>query len=204
MKVEQYDLKNKVVDSKIELNDSVWSVKLNPDLIAQVSFVYQSNMRAGLSHAKTKGDVSGGGRKPWKQKGTGRARSGSTRSPLWKGGGVTFAPNDRNWSKRINAKMKISALKMMLSERLADKHVKFVVLDDGAKLSDYREAFVSEKSKVMVVTDNKELYFALRNLPKVEVVSPLTLNAYDVLKFNVMVFESSAVAKLEGRFTNEK
>jgi large subunit ribosomal protein L4 len=204
MKAEQYDLKNSKLEVKLDLNDSIWSVKLNPDLISQVSYVYQSNARVGLSHAKTKGDVSGGGRKPFKQKGTGRARAGSIRSPIWRGGGVTFAPNNVNWSKRINSKMKASALKMMLSERLADKHIKFVLVADDAKLADYRAAFIDEKGKLLVVTDNKEMYFALRNLTNVTVVSPSTINAYDVLKFASLVIDSTAVAKLEERFTDGK
>ena len=110
------------------LNPNVWEVPFNADLIAQVLFVYNNNERKGTVHVKSRGDVSGGGKKPWKQKGTGRARQGSTRSPLWKGGGVTFASNNRNYSRKINKKMTKKATCIMLSERLREKALEFVSL----------------------------------------------------------------------------
>ena len=124
-----------MADKKIEtkqetkLNPQVWGVELNHDLVAQVLYVYMSNERKGTASAKTRGEVSGGGRKPWRQKGTGRARQGSIRSPLWRKGGVTFVPTNRNWKKKINNKMAKKATCMMLSERLKEKKLEFVNID---------------------------------------------------------------------------
>ena len=203
MKVEQFDFNNKKLEQKLELNDSVWAVPLKKDLVAQMVYVFQSNKRLGLAHAKTRGDVSGGGKKPWKQKGTGRARSGSTRSPLWTKGGVTFVPNNRNWTKRINTKMKVLATKMVLSMKLADGSLRFVTVNDDAKLADYR-ALVAEKGRKLLISDNKQVFFAVRNVNEAEVVSPETMSAYDLLKAKDVVVDSAVVAKLEARLTNGK
>lgn len=203
MKVEQFNLKNKKLESKLDLNDAVWSVPFNADLVAQVLHVYQSNKRTGLAHAKTRAEVRGGGRKPWAQKGTGRARAGSIRSPLWKGGGVTFVPSHRNWSKRINSKMKGLASKMVLSKILADKDLKFVEINEKAELSDIR-SLADGKVRILVVTDNKNVYFALRNVTKVEVVSAALVNSQDLVKAKEVVVDTTAVAKLEERLANGK
>lgn len=203
MKVEQFDLKNKQMESKADLNKDVWLVPFNADLVSQVLYVYQNNKRTGLAHAKTRAGVRGGGRKPWAQKGTGRARAGSIRSPLFRGGGVTFVPNNRNWSKRLNAKMKTSATKMVLSKSLEDKDLRFVDITEKAKLADIR-ALASTQGRLLVVTDNKNVYFALRNVPMVEVVNSNLLNAQDVVKAKEIVVDVNSIAKLEERLTNGK
>lgn len=203
MKIEQFNLKNKKLESKVDLNDAVWSVPFNADLVAQVLHVYQSNRRTGLAHAKTRADVRGGGRKPWAQKGTGRARAGSIRSPLWKGGGVTFVPNNRNWSKRINSKMKVLASKMVLSKTLADKDLKFVEINEKTELSDIR-SLADGKVRMLVVTDNKNVYFALRNVSKVEVVSTALVNSQDLVKAKEVVIDTATIAKLEERLIDGK
>lgn len=197
MKFEVLDLKGKKVED-IELKDSVWAMRYNADLVAQCIYVYRSNQRSATAHAKTKGEVSGGGRKPWRQKGTGRARAGSSRSPLWVGGGVTFVPSNRNWSKRLNRGMKAKALSIMLSSRLSDGALSFISGVDGLE----RSAFEKDSSVVLVV-DNAKAVLKFRNVQGVSVVSPLDLNVMDVVGSRKLIVDKEAVAKLEERLGNE-
>lgn len=183
----------------IELNDSVWSVPFNGDLVAQCVYVYRSNQRSGDANAKTRSQVSGGGRKPWKQKGTGRARVGSIRSPLWVGGGVTFSPSERNWKKKIPKKMKTQALSIMLSKRLKDQEVKFV-----KDLSSAERSELADVKGLTVVTDNKEVYLKFRNMDNTQIVDPKDLNVYGVLAARNLIVDESAVAKLEERLSDGK
>jgi len=203
MKFEQFDLKGKKLESKLTLNDSVWAAPMNEDLLSQALYVYQNNTRTGLAHAKTRGDVRGGGRKPWAQKGTGRARAGSIRSSIWKGGGVTFVPNYRNWSKRLNTKMKRTATRIILSKKLADGNVKFVDITEKKKLAEYR-VLINDHGKDLIVSDNKNVFFAVRNTEGTQVASSLTVSLFDLLKATNVTIDVSALAKLEERFTNVK
>jgi len=203
MKFEQFDLKGKKLEAKLDLNNLVWDVPMNEDLLSQALYVYQNNTRTGLAHAKTRADVRGGGRKPWAQKGTGRARSGSIRSPIWKGGGVTFVPNYRNWSKRLNAKMKKIATRVILSKKLVDGNVKFINIATKVKLAEYR-ALVNEKNNELVISDNKNVFFAVRNTERTQVASTSTVSLFDLLKATNVIIDVLSLAKLEERLTNVK
>jgi large subunit ribosomal protein L4 len=203
MKFEKFDLKGKKMETKVTLNDVVWAAPMNEDLLSQALYVYQNNTRTGLAHAKNRADVRGGGRKPWAQKGTGRARAGSIRSPIWRGGGVTFVPNYRNWSKRLNTKMKRAATRIILSKRLADGNIKFVEVAEKVKLTEYRK-LITEKGKHLVISDNKNVFFAIRNTEGAQVASSDTVSLYDILKSINIIVDVASIAKLEERLSNVK
>lgn len=194
MKVPVVNTKLNKSDNSVNLNEEVWAVNFNADLIAQVVDIYKSNRRAGTAHAKSRGMVRGGGRKPWAQKGTGRARQGSIRSPIWVGGGVTFVPNKRNWNKKITKRTRRESLKISLSKRLADETLYFVDLAaDTAK--DLSGLF----KKVLVIVDEKDVYLKLRNIKGVEVIRPDDVNTMDVVSFENIIVAVEAVDKLEAR-----
>ena len=188
----------KATEKAVKLNDAVWGAKVNPDLVAQVVNVYRSNKRSSNASVKDRGQVSGGGRKPWRQKGTGRARHGSTRSPIWVGGGVTFGPTGRNWKRTVNKKMKLAALASVLSERLAAEEVYFV---DGKNID--RKLVAAEKS-ALVVTNNPDVYKAVRNVEKVAVQNSSELNALDAMSGRKVFFDVESIEKLEERYSNGK
>lgn len=194
MKVNVLDKNLKKSEVTAELNESVWSEKYNGDLVAQAVYVYSSNARTGNASAKGKGDVSGGGRKPWKQKGTGRARHGSSRSPLWVGGGVTFSPAGKNWNRSLNRKMKLKALAVVLSDRLRKENLMIADLK-GAD----RNAF-DVNSSYLVVTDSDDVRLKLRNLGNLKVVRSVSLNAKNALSGKQLVFDLSSLESLEKRF----
>ncbi|MDD3474719.1 MAG: 50S ribosomal protein L4 [Candidatus Dojkabacteria bacterium] len=196
----------KKIETKKEtkLDPKVWEVELNPDLIAQVLYVYMNNERKGTATAKTRGDVSGGGKKPWRQKGTGRARQGSIRSPLWTKGGVTFVPTNRNWKRKINSKMAKKATCMMLSDRLREKKLEFVNIDKK-DLKALRENIVKNSGKkTLVVSINKELQLAVRNLTNVKFVDSMKLNAKHVVDSSKVLVDQDSVKVLEERLINGK
>jgi len=187
-----------------KLNPKIWKVELNPDLVAQVLYVYMSNARKGTATTKTRGEVSGGGKKPWKQKGTGRARQGSIRSPLWRKGGVVFGPTNRNWKKKINSKMAKKATCMMLSERLKEKELEFVNIDKK-NFKDLRKDIVKNSGKkTLVVSTNKELQLAVRNLTKINFVDSMKLNAKHIVDSTKVLIDQDSVKVLEERLTNGK
>ena len=188
-------------EQEVKLNKNVWEVPFNGDLIAQVLYVYMSNERKGTSNAKTRGDVSGGGRKPWKQKGTGRARSGSIRSSIWVGGGVTFVPNDKNWSKKINKQMARKATCIMLSERLRKEELSFVTIPE----TDTRKALDKQiAEKALVISENTNVKRNLKNLENVTVVDPKKLNTKHLAAVKNVLVDQEAVKILEERLTNGK
>ena len=186
---------------EVKLNPIVWEAPYNGDLVAQVLYVYMSNERKGTSNAKTRGDVRGGGRKPWKQKGTGRARSGSTRSPLWVGGGVTFTPNDKNWSKKINKQMARKATCIMLSERLRKEVLNFVTMPK----EEIRKA-LEEKigKKALIVTANVDVKKSLGNVENVTVITPEKVNTKHLVSARNILVDQDAVNILEERLTDGK
>ncbi|HAM37485.1 MAG: 50S ribosomal protein L4, large subunit ribosomal protein L4 [candidate division WS6 bacterium GW2011_GWC1_36_11] len=186
---------------EVKLNPIVWEAPFNGDLVAQVLYVYMSNERKGTSNAKTRGDVRGGGRKPWKQKGTGRARVGSTRSPLWVGGGVTFTPNDKNWSKKINKQMARKATCIMLSERLRNEVLNFVTMPK----EEIRKA-LEEKvgKKALVITNNVEVKRSLNNVEDITVITPAKINTKHLVSARNILVDQDAVKILEERLTNGK
>lgn len=185
---------------QVKLNPLVWEVPFNEDLIAQVLYVYNSNERKGTVKQKTRGEVSGGGKKPWKQKGTGRARHGSIRSPLWIGGGVTFAASDKNFKRKINKKMSKKATKIMLSERLRNKDLEFVKMTP-AKAKKLRQEI---KENTLVISSDAGLTLTLRNSEKAKSLSPEKLNAKHLVRARKVFVDEQAVKVLEERLTNEK
>ena len=184
----------------LELNDAVFGVEVNEHLVHMAVVRQLANKRQGTQKAKTRSEVSGGGRKPWRQKGTGHARQGSTRAPQWTGGGVAFAPVPRDYSFKMNKKERRIALKSALTTRVQEN--KLVVLDelklDAIKTKDMQNVLNNLKvEKAMVVTDNENVIVSARNIPNVITASVGTLNVFDILKYNTVVLDKAAVAKVE-------
>ncbi len=184
----------------LELNDAVFGVEVNEHLVHMAVVRQLANKRQGTQKAKTRSEVSGGGRKPWRQKGTGHARQGSTRAPQWTGGGVVFAPVPRDYSFKMNKKERRIALKSALTTRVQEN--KLVVLDelklDTIKTKDMQNVLNNLKvEKAMVVTDNENVIVSARNIPNVITASVGTLNVFDILKYNTVVLDKAAVAKVE-------
>ena len=184
----------------LELNDAVFGVEVNEHLVHMAVVRQLANKRQGTQKAKTRSEVSGGGRKPWRQKGTGHARQGSTRAPQWTGGGVVFAPVPRDYSFKMNKKERRIALKSALTTRVQEN--KLVVLDelklDAIKTKDMQNVLNNLKvEKAMVVTDNENVIVSARNIPNVITASVGTLNVFDILKYNTVVLDKAAVTKVE-------
>ena len=199
--VSVYNIEGKEVGS-IELNDAVFGVEINEHLVHMAVVNQLANNRKGTQSAKTRSEVSGGGRKPWRQKGTGHARQGSTRAPQWTGGGVVFAPKPRDYSFKMNKKEKRYALLSALSSKVADS--KIVVLDefklDEVKTKKFVEVMDNLKvSKALVVIEgeNKNVVLSGRNIPTVKISATNEINTYDVLKYDTLVVTKAAVEKLE-------
>ena len=199
--VSVYNMEGKEVGS-IELNDAVFGVEVNEHLVHMAVVNQLANNRQGTQSAKTRSEVSGGGRKPWRQKGTGHARQGSTRAPQWTGGGVVFAPKPRDYSFKMNKKEKRLALLSALSSKVNDS--KIVVLDefklDEIKTKKFAEVMNNLKvSKALVVLEgeNKNVVLSGRNIPTVKVSAANEINTYDILKYDTLVVTKAAVARLE-------
>lgn len=200
-KVSVYNMEGKQVGD-IELSDAVFGVEVNEHIIHRAVLSQLANNRQGTQSAKTRAEVRGGGRKPWKQKGTGHARQGSTRSPQWTGGGVVFAPKPRDYSIQLNKKERQLALKSVLTSKVNDK--KFIVVDE-LKFDDVKtKNFVAvlnklEVRKALVVTKDVETNVVLsaRNIPTVKTSVANTINVYDILKYDTMVITKDAVAAIE-------
>ena len=199
--VSVYNIEGKEVGS-IELNDAIFGVEVNEHLVHMAVVNQLANNRQGTQSAKTRSEVSGGGRKPWRQKGTGHARQGSTRSPQWTGGGVVFAPKPRDYSFKMNKKEKRAALCSALSSKVAESQI--IVLDefklDEIKTKKFVEVMNNLKaSKALVVLEgeNKNVVLSGRNIPTVKVTATNEINTYDVLKYETLVVTKAAVEKLE-------
>ena len=199
--VSVYNIEGKEVGS-IELNDAVFGVEVNEHLVHMAVVNQLANNRQGTQSAKTRSEVSGGGRKPWRQKGTGHARQGSTRSPQWTGGGVVFAPKPRDYSFKMNKKEKRIALLSALSSKVADN--KIVVLDafnlNEVKTKKFAEVMSNlkvDKALVVIEGENKNVVLSGRNIPTVKVSATNEINTYDVLKYETLVVTKAAVEKLE-------
>ena len=199
--VSVYNIEGKEVGS-IELNDEVFGVEINEHLVHMAVVSQLANNRQGTQSAKTRAEVSGGGRKPWKQKGTGHARQGSTRSPQWKGGGVVFAPKPRDYSFKMNKKEKRIALLSALTSRALEK--KIVVLDDLRFDQIKTKAFASvlnnlnlNKALVVLNDNDKNVILSARNIPTVKVSLTNTINVYDILKYDTLIVTKAAVATIE-------
>ncbi len=195
--------KKKETKKEIKLNPKVWEVELNSDLITQVLYVYRSNERKGTATTKSRGEVRGGGKKPWAQKGTGRARAGSIRSPLWRTGGVVFGPTDkRNWKRKINTKMAKKATCMMLTQRLESGELEFVNIEKK-KIKDLREKIVKKAGKkTLIISADENLKLAVRNLEKINFVDVLKVNSKHILDSTKVLVDKDSVKILEERLTN--
>ena len=196
-----YNMEGKEVGT-MELNDAVFGVEINEHLVHLAAVGQLANKRQGTQKAKTRSEVSGGGRKPWRQKGTGHARQGSTRAPQWTGGGMVFAPVPRDYSFKMNKKEKRAALKSALTSRVQAN--KLIVLDqltmDAPKTKAMQNVLNSlNVNKALVVTkeNNANVVLSARNIPSVKTALVNTINVYDVMKYNTVVLTKDAVAAIE-------
>ena len=188
---------------KLDLNDSVFAVDVNEHLMHMAVVLQLANKRQGTQKAKTRSEVSGGGRKPWRQKGTGHARQGSTRSPQWTGGGVVFAPTPRDYSFKMNKKEKAGAIKSALTTKVNED--KFFVMDSlkfdeikTKKMVSVLDALKVNKALVVLDgEDNDNVEVSARNIAGVRTVYSNAINVYDILKYDTIIITKSAVAKLE-------
>ena len=200
-KVSVFNMEGKQV-GEIELNDAVFGVEVNEHLLHMAVVSQLANKRQGTQSAKTRAEVSGGGRKPWRQKGTGHARQGSTRAPQWTGGGIVFAPKPRDYSFKLNKKEKRLALKSALTSRVNEN--KFIVVDsfnfDEIKTKKFATAMNNLKvAKALVVLNDEDKNAAIsaKNIPTVKTAYTNTINVYDILKYDTLVVAKDAVAKIE-------
>ena len=199
--VSLYNMEGKEVGT-IELSDAIFGVEVNQHLVHMAVVQQLANNRQGTQKAKTRSEVSGGGRKPWRQKGTGHARQGSTRSPQWTGGGVVFAPKPRDYSMKMNKREKQIAMKSALTSKVQD--AKLVVVDafnlDEIKTSKFVQILDNLKApKALVVTKDKDekVVLSARNIPTVKTTMTNSLNVYDILKYDSLVLTKDAVAAIE-------
>ena len=199
--VSVYNMEGKEVGT-IELNDAVFGVEVNEHLVHMAVVQQLANNRQGTQKAKTRSEVRGGGRKPWRQKGTGHARQGSTRSPQWTGGGVVFAPTPRDYSFKLNKKEKRAALKSALTSRVVEN--KFVVVDelklDEIKTKKFVEVLKNlnvEKALVVLNDMDEKVIASAANIPTVKTTQTNELNVFDVLKYDTVVVTKAAVATIE-------
>ena len=201
-KVAGYNSANQQVGD-IELNDSVFGVEMNAGLVHQAVVMQLASRRLGTHATKTRGLVRGGGRKPWRQKGTGRARSGSTRSPLWVGGGTVFGPQPRSYAFRMPKKQRRLAIKCALSDKVASGD--FIVLDDlqfdapktksvVKMLGDFG---VDAKSLIITLDENENVELSSRNIPGVKAINTMGLNVYDILNHTKLFITKAAIEKIE-------
>jgi len=206
MKIDVYTQTGEKLKTKTDLNDQIFGITPNADLMAQYVRVYRANQRQGTAKTKTRGEVSGGGRKPWAQKGTGRARHGSIRSPLWRGGGTVHGPQPKDWSLVMPMKMRRKALFSALSQKVKEEGV--LVLNKielkGIKTKDL-EVVLSKlpvKDKILIALDkmDEKVILSARNLAGVKTIQAKDLNAYEVLDTKAIVFPKAALKVLEETF----
>jgi large subunit ribosomal protein L4 len=200
-KVPVYNINGSKIE-EMELNDDIFGVAMNKSVLHSAVLQYLANQRQGTQSAKTRAEVRGGGRKPWRQKGTGRARQGSIRSPQWKGGGVVFAPKPRSYSFKLNRKVKRLALKCALSSKVASE--KLMVLNDlnfgevkTKQMVKVVENLKLRKALIVLDSPDKNIVLSTRNIPNIETVCVNTLNAYDIMKYDTFVVTKEAVSLIQ-------
>ena len=200
-KVSVYNMEGKEVGS-MELNDAVFGVEVNEHLVHMAVVQQLANNRQGTQKAKTRSEVRGGGRKPWRQKGTGHARQGSTRAPQWTGGGVVFAPVPRDYSFKMNKREKRAALKSALTSRVQEN--KLIVVDelkfDEIKTKKFAEVLKNlnlDKALVVLNENDEKVVMSAKNIPTVKTTQINTINVYDVLKYNTVVLTKAAAESIE-------
>jgi large subunit ribosomal protein L4 len=215
MKTSVYNQKGEIVGD-VELNSKIFEVKANTHLMAEAVRTQRSNARGGNAHTKTRAEVSGGGKKPWKQKGTGRARAGSNRSPIWRHGGVTFGPRStRNWELKMNKKAKTQALFMSLTDKASEKQ--FIVIDqialDQAKTKEFVKMFTglqgtlkSIGKKQLLITPKKDdkISRSSRNLKSVKLVSANSLNIIDIMTAETLIVLKDSLPVIEKTYLKSK
>ncbi|WP_343208522.1 50S ribosomal protein L4 [Anaerolentibacter hominis] len=199
--VSVYNMEGKAVDT-IELNDAVFAANVNEHLVHMAVVLQLANKRQGTQSAKTRSEVSGGGRKPWRQKGTGHARQGSTRAPQWKGGGVVFAPKPRDYSFKMNKKEKAAAIRSALTSRVNEE--KIYVMDElkfdeikTKKMASVLSGLNINKALVVIADKDDVVLCSAKNIPAVRAITSNSVNVYDILKYENLVITKDAVAKLE-------
>ena len=199
--VSVYNMEGKEVGT-MELNDAVFGVEVNEHLVHAVVVAQLANKRQGTQKAKTRSEVSGGGRKPWRQKGTGHARQGSTRAPQWTGGGVVFAPTPRDYTIKLNKKERRLALKSVLTAKVQEN--KFIVLDelkfDEIKTKNFQAVLNNlnvNKAMVVLNENDKNVVMSAKNIPNVITAQTNTINVYDILKYNTMIVTKAAVETIQ-------
>jgi large subunit ribosomal protein L4 len=200
-KVSVYNMEGKQVDT-IDLSDAVFGVEVNEHLVHMAVVQQLANKRQGTQKAKTRSEVSGGGRKPWRQKGTGHARQGSTRSPQWTGGGVVFAPVPRDYSFKLNKKEKRAALKSALTSRVQEN--KLIVIDelkfDEIKTKNFKAVIDNlnvAKAYVVLNENDKNVVMSARNLSNVQTALTNTINVYDIMKGGTVILTKDAAKTIE-------
>lgn len=209
-----------IVTGSLELPSEIFAVKANEALVHQAMVAQMGNERQVLAHTKGRGEVRGGGKKPWKQKGTGRARAGSSRSPIWKGGGVVFGPtNERNFKKDLNKKMKRSAMLMVLSDKISSENMvvledlnmtefKTKKMDSVVKIFETKVFPKTEKNKrsVLMINDTKDIKtkFSARNLAGVKNINVENINILDLLKYRNLIISAGTAKSLASLYTSNK
>jgi len=203
-KVKVYNLTGEVLKEE-ELNPQVFGIAVKPELVQQVIEAQLANRRQVLAHTKGRGEVRGGGRKPWRQKGTGRARHGSIRSPLWKGGGVIFGPTkERNYTKAVNKKVKQKALKMVLSDKV--NHEAIILMENLSinepktkKIVEMMKKLPLKDKSTLIILDKKDdnIIRSCRNLPLIDTLPVESLNVVDLLKFEYLLTTVKAIKRIE-------
>jgi large subunit ribosomal protein L4 len=212
MEISQYTQSGNKSTVKIEVKDDIWDVPLNKDLVVQALNVYMDNQQKGTAHTKTRTDVRGGGKKPWAQKGTGRARHGSIRSPLWVGGGVTFGPRSYKKFKKISKKMKKGAMKSVFSQRMRDKQLMVVKKFEDLKKPSTRK--IKDLLAELDLTDNKVTIIlpsdmdtfrtflqSCKNLNNIKVCRAIDVNIYDIMDAERLLLSAKSVKQLEDRLS---
>ncbi|OGY79633.1 MAG: 50S ribosomal protein L4 [Candidatus Kerfeldbacteria bacterium RIFCSPHIGHO2_02_FULL_42_14] len=194
----------------MQLDEAVWNVPPNMTLIQEVVQAYRANAREGIAHTKTRGEVRGGGRKPWKQKGTGRARHGSIRSPLWKGGGVVFGPrNTKNYTRHLNKKVKRKVMCMVLSNKQTEHRL---VIIESLELAQPKTKFavqwlhklpVKNKSTLIALPKRTESISAFQNLPTVEIMPLESLNAYELLRYEYLMVPKDGIELISRAYSKK-
>ena len=199
--VSVYNMEGNVVGT-MDISDAVFGVEIKENLVHRAVTLQLANNRQGTQKAKTRSEVSGGGRKPWRQKGTGHARQGSIRAPQWTGGGVVFAPVPRDYSFKMNKKEKRAALKSALTSRVQEN--KFIVLDElkfdeikTKKMQQVLNNLKVSKALVVINPDSENVVLSARNIQGVETASVNTINVFDILKYNTVIATKSSVASIE-------
>ncbi len=214
MEISVYNQQGKIMEEKMKLPKDIFEVPMNADLVHQVLISHTANQRQNSAHTKNRGEVRGGGRKPWRQKGTGRARHGSIRSPLWKGGGVTFGPrNEKNWEKDIPKKMKRKALFMVLSEKA--KNNSLIVLDKlemekpkTKQMVEMIKKLPCKEASRLVATNEpstgsgqaKNIFLSARNIKKTGVLETRNLNIVDLLNYKYLLISKDGIKDIEKTF----